>query len=85
MKVFQTLKAALPYAHDKDIRKQIERTLSSVENDIDEVDVSLSDDTERESKELGELLNAFDEAVMNRRAALNEAVKEGKELADQES
>lgn len=83
-KVVATLRSALPYIGDDDVRKAFSDTLGKLEADLDEVGYDESTQTSEAMRSLAEKMNEFDEGAAARRAELSEAIAEARELEEEE-
>lgn len=85
MRIIRTIKAALPYLHSSDVRKQLDRFLDKLDDDLEGVGYVIDDEMESELKALDAAMNEHDEetAERRRRIAAQADAAEGEEVEEE--
>jgi hypothetical protein len=83
-KLSDTIRSAIPYLHDAEVREAVEEALRSHADDAEEVEFENSDETLLRLSDVEAAMNEFDERVATQRAAAREAAKVAKEDAEKD-
>ena len=80
--VINKLRTAVPYLHDANVKEKFENLLDKLEEDINDVGLETSSETDVAIADLDLAINEFDENTSRRGAELREAVSQARENAD---
>jgi len=82
---FQTIRTALPYLSNKEVKTAFDKFLRQLERDGDEVGFEPSTVTERAAKDIEQAINELDEASGTKKEILKEIAREIHENEDEDS
>jgi len=83
-RLISSIRAAMGYAHDKEVSDKLRDVLTLHERDLEDVGYETSTETEEALKELELAMDDVDERASTRRVELKEAQAEAREAAEEE-